>query len=190
MMSLAMPVWISMLRGVNLVHHNRIKMDALRGIYAALQFDDPRTYIQSGNVIFRAKEKNADALAEKIQYAIERSAGFRPAVILRTPQELRKTIAANPFAGRELDPSKLLVNFFAAKPSPAARVRLLALKPDPEELHLIGREVYIYFPIGVGQSKLQWSSLEKKLEAPAGTARNWNGVTRMLQMAEEMMAEE
>jgi len=182
-----MPVLISMLRGVNLLRHNRIKMDALRDLYASLKFEDPRTFVQSGNVIFRTKEKNTPALAEKIQNAIESSFGFRPAVILRTPEEFRKTIAANPFAGRrDLDPAKLLVTFFAAAPSAAARARLLALKPDPEELHLIGREVYIYFPAGIGQSKLQWSSLEKKLETPPGTARNWNSVTKMLEMAEQL----
>jgi len=182
-----MPVLISMLRGVNLLRHNRIKMDALRDLYASLKFEDPSTYVQSGNVIFRAKEKNSPALAQKIQNAIERKFGFRPAVILRTPEEFRKTIAANPFAGRrDLNPASLLVTFFAAEPSAGARARLLALKPDPEELHLIGREVYIYFPAGIGRSKLQWSSLEKKLETPPGTARNWNSVTKMLEMAEQL----
>ena len=53
-----MPVLISMLRGVNVGPHNRIKMDALRATYEALGFEDPRTYVQSGNVIFRTKEKS------------------------------------------------------------------------------------------------------------------------------------
>ncbi len=185
-----MPVLISMLRGVNVTGHNKIKMDALRDLYASLKFDDPRTYVQSGNVIFRTKEKNAAPLAERIQNAIERKFGIRTPVILRTPEEFRKTIAANPFARRrDLDPAKLLVTFFAGDPSAAARARLLALKPDPEELHLIGRELYIYFPTGAGQSKLQWSSLEKKLETPTGTARNWNSVTKMLGIAEQMEAD-
>jgi len=51
------PVFISMLRGVNLGPHNRIKMDALRATYEAIALEDPRTYVQSGNVIFRTKEK-------------------------------------------------------------------------------------------------------------------------------------
>jgi len=184
-----MPVFISMLRGVNVSGHNQVKMDALRELYASLKFDDPRTYVQSGNIIFRTKENNPAPLAEKIHKAIERKFGFRTPVILRTPEEFRRTIAANPFAQRrDLNPASLLVTFFDGEPSAAARAGLLALKPDPEELHLIGREVYIYFPTGIGRSKLQWSSLEKKLETPPATARNWNSVTKMLEMAEQMEA--
>jgi uncharacterized protein (DUF1697 family) len=70
-----MPVLISMLRGVNLVHHNRIKMDVLRALYVSLKLEDPRTYVQSGNVIFRTKEKNATRLAKRIQDAISRKFG-------------------------------------------------------------------------------------------------------------------
>ena len=181
-----MPIFISMLRAVNLVHHNRIKMDALRSLYQSLKLEDPQTYVQSGNVIFRTKEGNAPQLAKKIQNAIARKFGFRPEVILRTPEEFRRVIAANPFAARsDVDPAQLLVTFLAAEPGAEARAELLALKPNPEELHLIGREIYIYFPNGAGRSKLQWSSLDKKL-GTAGTARNWNSVMNMLEIAEKL----
>ena len=183
-----MPVFISMLRGVNLGSHNRIKMDALCALYKSLKLEDPRHYVQSGNVIFRTKEKNAAQLAKKIQDAIARKIGFGPEVILRTPEEFRKAIAANPFANRSgLDPGKLLVTFLAREPNAEGRAKLLALRPDPEELHLIDSEIYIYFPNGAGRSKLRWSSLDKKL-GTAGTARNWNSVMKMLAIAEKMEA--
>jgi uncharacterized protein (DUF1697 family) len=180
-----MPVLISMLRGVNLGPHKRIKMDALRALYESLRFEDPRTYVQSGNVIFRTREKNSAMLAKKIQTAIERTFGFRAEVILRTTDELRKAIAASPFTGRDLEPGKILVTFLAGDPSPEAHTTLASLKKHPEELHLKGRELYIYFPNGAGKSKLPWSSVEKLLGV-TGTARNWNSVTNMLEMAEEM----
>jgi uncharacterized protein (DUF1697 family) len=183
-----MPVLISMLRGVNLPNHNKIKMDTLRALYESLKLEDPRTYVQSGNVIFKTREKNSAALAKKIQNAIEREFGCRPEVILRTPDELRKAIAASPFAGRgSLEPSKILVTFLTGEPSPQARATLLKLKDHPEELHLQGRELYIYFPHGVGRSKLPWSSVEKLLKT-TGTARNWNSVSNLLAIAEEMEA--
>jgi uncharacterized protein (DUF1697 family) len=181
-----MPVLISMLRGVNLGPHNRIKMAALRALYQSLQLEDARTYVQSGNVVFRTKEKTVSQLAKRIQDAIAQQFGFRPTVILRTPDELRNAIAANPFAKRrDLNPAKLLVTFLAREPGTEARAGLLALKPDPEELHLIGRELYIYFPNGAGRSKLPWSSLDEKL-GTSGTARNWNTVTSMLEIAQSM----
>jgi len=189
-----MPVLISMLRGVNVTGHNKIRMDALRALYESLKLDSPRTFIQSGNVIFRTRlqsnEKNLSALANKIQNAIESEFGFRPEVILRTPDELRKAIAASPFsASRNLEPGKVLVTFLAAEPSPEARTMLANLKHHPEELHLKGRELFIYFPNGAGQSKLPWSKVEK-LTQTTGTARNWNTVTKMLAIAEEMEREE
>jgi uncharacterized protein (DUF1697 family) len=183
-----MPVLISMLRGVNVGGHNKISMQALRALYESLRFEDPRTHVQSGNVIFRTKEKNSIALAKKIQNAIEGEFGCRPEVILRTSDELRKAIAATPFADRpHLEPGKILVTFLVAEPGPEAHATLLTLKKHPEELHLKGRELYIYFPNGAGRSKLPWSSVEKLFKT-TGTARNWNSVTRMLAIAEEMEA--
>ena len=181
-----------MLRGVNVGGHNKIKMDALRILYESLNFDDPRTYVQSGNVIFRTRiltnEKNSAALAKKIQNAIEQKFGFRPEVILRTTDELRKAIAASPFLSRhDREPSKVLVTFLASEPGPQAQATLLSLKAHPEELHLNGRELYIYFPDGAGRSKLAWSSIAQLLKT-TGTARNWNSVTKMLAIAEEMEA--
>jgi len=181
-----MPVLISMLRGVNVGGHHKIKMDALRALYESLKFEDPRTYVQSGNVIFRTKDKNSAALAKKIQDAIERKFGFRPEVILRTADEMRKAIAANPFAARrDVESGKLLVTFLAGDPSPDARTTLAKFKDYPEELHLTARELYIYFPNGAGKSKLPWSSVEKLL-GTSGTARNWNSVAKLLEIAEEM----
>ncbi|HME36730.1 MAG TPA: DUF1697 domain-containing protein [Candidatus Sulfotelmatobacter sp.] len=185
-----MPVVISMLRGVNVVGRHKIKMEELRALYESLKFESPRTYIQSGNVIFRTKQKNSPALAKKIQNAIEKTFGFRPEIMLRTTEELRKAIAASPFPShRNLHPSKILVTFLTAEPGPDARATLASLKGHPEEVHLKGRELYIYFPNGVGQSKLRWSNVER-LTRTTGTARNWNSVSKMLAIAEELESAE
>ena len=181
-----MPVFISMLRGVNLGSHNRIKMDALRAVYESLKLEDPRTYVQSGNVIFRTSEKNTTKMATRIQDAIEKKFKFRPVVILRSTDELRDSIAATPFAkSRNLEPGKILLTFLSATPPDEADAKLATFKSYPEEVHLKGRELYIYFPNGAGKSKLPWSSVEKLLKV-TGTARNWNSVMAMLQIAEEM----
>lgn len=175
-----------MLRGVNVGPHNRIKMDALRAVYESLKFETPRTYVQSGNVIFRTKEKNSSQLAQKIRAAIEKKFKCSPDVILRTAEEMRKAMAATPFADRpNLEPGKILVSFLAAEPPLEARAGFDRFKDYPEEVHLKGRELYIYFPNGAGRSKLPWSSLEKLLKV-TGTARNWNSVKAMLEIAEEM----
>ena len=178
-----------MLRGVNVGPHNRIKMDALRAVYESLKFEGPRTYVQSGNVIFRTKEKNSSQLAQKIRAAIEKKFECSPEVILRTTEELRKAIAATPFADRpNLEPGKILVTFLTAEPALEARAGFDRFKGYPEEVHLKGRELYIYFPNGSGRSKLPWSAVEKVLKV-TGTARNWNSVKAMLEIAEAMEAD-
>jgi uncharacterized protein (DUF1697 family) len=188
--STAMAVIICMLRGVNVGGHNQIKMDALKALCVSLKLKDPQTYVQSGNVVFKTEEKDHKKLATRIQHAIERKIGFRPNVMLRTAAEMRKVVTRNPFAGRkDIEPGKLLVNFLAYDPGKDAREKALAIKVGPEEMHLIGREAYIYFPNGQGRSKFPWPAIERAL-GTSGTGRNWNSVTKMLEIAEKSEAVE
>ena len=185
-----MTVVISMLRGVNVGGHNKIKMDALRALYESLKLRDAQTYVQSGNAIFRTDERDIPRLTKRIEDGIDRKFGFRPDVILRTAAEMREVIARNPFEKRRgIEPSKLLVLFLASDPGAEAREKVLQIKCDPEELRIEGRELYIYFPNGIGRSKLSAAKLEKTLKTP-GTGRNWNSVTKMLEMAEKLEASE
>jgi uncharacterized protein (DUF1697 family) len=177
---------IAMLRGVNLGSHNRIKMDALRALCTSLKLRDAQTYVQSGNVVFRTSEQDLARLAKKIENGIERDFGFRTDVILRSSSEMRDVIGRNPFAKRSgIEPSRLLVLFLAGDPSPEASAKVRSIKADPEQLRMDGRELYIYFPNGIGRSKLSTASIERALKT-AGTGRNWNSVTKMLEVAEQL----
>lgn len=183
-----MPVFISMLRGVNLAGHNIIKMEALRALYESLGMRNPQTLIQSGNVVFGTKERNCAALTKRISDGIERKFGFRPPVILRTTSELREVIAKNPFAARKgIDPSKLLVHFLDCDPGREIREQVLAIESHPEELRALGRELYIYFPNGMARPKLSLPKVERVLKI-ACTGRNWNTVQKLLEMAENAEA--
>src|SRR5947208_7796047 len=109
-----MTVIISMLRGVNVGGHNKIKMDALRALYESLKLRDAQTYVQSGNVIFKTDERDIARLAKLIEDGIARKFGFRPDVILRTAAEMRDVVARNPFAKRRgIEPGKVPVSFLA-----------------------------------------------------------------------------
>ncbi len=175
-----------MLRAVNVGGHNKIKMDALRALYETLKLRDAQTYVQSGNVIFRSEERDISRLTKRIEDGMQRKFGFRPDVILRTAAEMREVVARNPFAKRRgIEPGKLLVTFLASDPGEEAREKVRQMKCDPEELRIEGRELYIYFPKGQGRSKLSGAALEKALKTPA-TGRNWNSVTKMLEMAEKL----
>lgn len=181
-----MPVIIAMLRGVNLGSHNRIKMDALRELHESLRCADVQTYLQSGNVVFRTPERNPASLAKRIENEIERKFRFRVDVIVRTCIEMRKAVERNPFAKRKgIDPSRLLVTFLAEEPKPEARDKALGMQAEPEELHILGREMYIYYANGLARPKLSWVAVQKVLKV-TGTGRNWNTVQGLLELAEKI----
>ena len=184
----SMPVVICMLRGVNLGAHNRVKMDDLKKLCTSLKLRDPQTYVQSGNVIFTTAERDLGKLRKKLEAAIHKKFGFQTDAILRTTTDFREVVAQNPFAKRkDIHPSKLLVTFLSSDPGEAARKQVRAIKTDPEEILIEGREAYIYFPNGAGRSKLNWPIIPKTLKVQ-GTARNWNSVSKMLELAEKMEA--
>jgi len=178
-----------MLRGVNVGSHNRLAMEDLRALYESIGLQQARTLIQSGNVVFRTAKRDLNKVASGIESAIERRFRFHADVAIRTTDEMKKVIAANPFAGRpNIEPGKLLVSFLGAAPGQEAREKIEALVGKyPEEVRLVGRELYVYFPNGAGRSRLPWSSIDKALKTTA-TARNWNTVEKLLAMAEEMEA--
>jgi uncharacterized protein (DUF1697 family) len=183
-----MPVVISLLRGVNVGGHNKIKMEALRALYESLDLQDAQTYVQSGNVVFRTEERDLVRLSKRIEDGIERKFGIRPDVIVRTSPELREVIARNPFATRRgIDPSKLLVTFLATEPGPEAREKVLTIDTQPDELRVEARELYIYFPDGMARPKVSWMAVVKMLQT-TGTGRNWNTVRKLLEMAERLEA--
>ena len=175
-----MPVIVSMLRGVNLGSSRRIKMEDLRAVYETLGLRDVRTYVQSGNVVFRSPRPVPPA---RVEAAIEKRFGFQSDVIHRTPDELRAIIARNPFPG--VEGSKLAVWFLGADPGEEAREKVRALDTPPEKLHVEACELYIYFPDGMARPTLNLGKVGRALGVTS-TARNWNTVTKLLEMAEEL----
>ena len=175
-----------MLRGLNVGGHHKIPMESLRALYKDLGWPYARSFIQSGNVVFQVKKPDLAGIADRIEGAIEHTFGFRAPVFLRTAGEMRGTIARNPFLKRAgIDPTRLLVTFLAHEPQLEARDKLRALDTEPEEIRIHGRELYAYFPDGMARPRITMTAIEKMLKTP-GTGRNWNTVTKLAQMAEEM----
>jgi len=178
-----MAVIISLLRGINLGGHKSIKMDALCSVYKAMELGDVQSCLQSGNVVFTAKTQSLKSLTEQIEDVIEEKFGFHCDVVLRTSSEMKQVIANNPFAKRRgIVPGKLGVVFFKEAPAAESCDEVLRVKAKDENVHIHGREFYIYFGSGMGQSKL-FAAIARKL---TGTTRNWNTVTKLAQIAERL----
>ena len=172
-----MPTVVGLLRGVN-VGGRTMPMAELRELVESLGFDDVRTYIQSGNVLFSAKKRPA---AAELEAAIERRFGLEVDVMLRSAAELERTIEHNPFP--DADRSKLHVGFMARKPTAAVVGALDAEAFLPEQFAIEGTELYLHLPSGMGRTKLPDFVL-RRVKVPT-TIRNWNTVTKLAELARE-----
>lgn len=182
-----MTALVSLFRGINVGGHHKVKMDGLKKLHESLGLRDVVAYLQTGNVVFKSEDADVAELTGQIIEAFEKTFGFRSEVILRTSTELSDIVDKNPFLGHPSHPEKewkwVVVMFLAALPDDKAKQELLKTYVGSEELHIIDKELYIYYSNGVGRSKLSGAFIENKLKV-RGTARNWNTVTKLLEMAQ------
>ncbi|OCP07124.1 MULTISPECIES: DUF1697 domain-containing protein [unclassified Ensifer] len=170
-----MPVHVALLRAVNVGGTTPLAMADLKAICEGLGFADVKTYIQSGNVLFRSDLPSAE-VAAMLDGALEKKIGKAPGVMIRTGAELQAIADRAPFP--EAKPNLLHVVFLSA-PAPADALEKL-VAPDGEEVQLAGSEIYIHFPSGSGRSKFKLPA------AKPGTARNLNTVRKLASLALEM----
>lgn len=171
--------YVALLRGINLGARNKISMAGLRELFAGLGAEDVTTYVQSGNVVFKAAIP-ARELAGAIETEIKRDLSLDVAVLLRTRTELAAIVERNPFGGSEA--KELHVTFLADRPQAARAAQLDPQRSHPDEFRVVGREVYLRCPNGYGRSKLTNAYFEKQL-ALVATTRNWNTVTKLAELA-------
>jgi len=179
------PTYVSLLRAINLAGHNRLKMSALEAALAGLDFEQVKTYLQSGNVIFHLAKPRAN-LCETIERRIHSVFGLSISVLSRTAEELDNIVQNNPFLKESgVDASKLHVTFLASAPT-AAVEKLDRLRAEPDQYRYRGSEVYLYCPEGYGRTKLANLAIEKALAVRA-TTRNWRTVNQLHQMAAQIV---
>lgn len=176
--------YLGLLRAINLLGYNRVAMADLREFLTGLGFTEPRTLLQSGNVVFRSRARSAARLERQLEREAEKSLGVKTDFMVRTVEEWKEVIAGNPFpAAAASDPSHLLVTFLKDAPKAGALDALRSAMRGPEQVEVEGRHAYIVYPEGIARSKLTTALLERKL-GTRGTARNWNTVTKLGALAE------
>ena len=177
------PVHIALLRAVNVAGHQRVGMAELRGLVEGLGCADVRTILASGNLVFRGGRAKGAALERLLERETTQRLGVATGFFVRTPAELDAVVAANPFPSEaERDPGRLVVMFLRDAP-PAAAVRALqAAVTGREYLRAKGNHAYIVYPDGQGRSRLTAAVIEKHLGS-RGTARNWNTVLKLRDLA-------
>ena len=163
---------VALLRGINVGGKNRLPMKELAAMFVEAGCEDVRTYIQSGNVVFRVGPAVGEDISSVISASILSSFGYRIPVVTRTARAFQEIVRANPFleAGAEAD--KLHVMFLAELPD-SANVEALDTDRSPgDEFAVQGSEIYLHCPNGVARSKLTNSYFDSRLSTTS-TTRNW-----------------
>ncbi|WDZ77565.1 DUF1697 domain-containing protein [Ensifer adhaerens] len=170
-----MPVHVALLRAVNVGGTGSLAMADLKAICEGLGFADVRTYIQSGNVLFRSGLPAAEAAA-MLDGALLEKLGKAPGVMIRTGAQLQAIADRAPFPDAQ---PNLMHVVFLSEPAPVDALDKL-VAPDGEQVQVAGSEIYIHFPSGSGRSKFKLPA------AKTGTARNLNTVRKLASLALQM----
>lgn len=167
-----MPVYVALLRAVNVGGTGKLPMSDLRAMCLDAGFSQVETYIASGNAVFRAS-KPARQVKAALERRLEAHAGKPVAVVVREAGELAAVLEANPF--KKAAPGRTVVIFLDS--APPADALSHATGRRREEMRLGKSEIYVHYIDGIGVSKLRIPA------AREGTARNMNTVAKLVAMA-------
>jgi uncharacterized protein (DUF1697 family) len=169
-----MPVFIILLRAVNVGGTGKLPMSELKRLCEKAGFENVRTYIASGNVVAERGGSEADAKAA-LEAELKAYAGKPVGVVVRTAAEMAEAVAKNPFPDRAANQT---VAIFLDRAPPREALKDVKGQAN-EEVRLSAREIYVHYPDGIGRSKLRIPA------ASDGTARNMNTVAKLAAMAAE-----
>ena len=160
-------------------------MEALKTTLEAIGFTNVVTYIQSGNVFVETEEESGFGVGFKIKQEIFKTFGHEVPVIVIGKNDLELCFKNNPFLKqKDVDTKKLYVAFISKELSSSAINELKISQFKPDEAVIDGNRIFIKYDIGAGKTRLDQKYIEKKLNVIA-TIRNWNTVTKLLEMYEE-----
>jgi uncharacterized protein (DUF1697 family) len=172
---------VALLRGINVGGKRKLPMPTVVAAFVAAGCHEVSTYIQSGNVLFVPPphvEATPDALAALLQEAVEEAAGFAVPVVVRSGRELDRIISAQPFVNE--DDTRLHVAFLGAEPAPEAVLAFGGQAVAPDTFALVGSDLYLHLPNGMGRSRLGLAVDRLKVTV---TVRNWRTVTTLQRLA-------
>jgi uncharacterized protein (DUF1697 family) len=173
--------YVTFLRGINVGGKNMIKMELLREMFSSIGFENVKSYINSGNVIFETVESDDNVLSAKIAAAITATFSFKINVMTRTIAEIENLVKNNPFAGQFENDKDLHVFFLDEDLSDEKRELLLTQANENEMFAFKPRTIFCFLRISILDSIVGKGFIDKKLKVSA-TARNWRTVNKILEI--------
>ncbi len=172
---------VAILRGINVGGNRKILMEDLKSICSKIGMQDIKTYIQSGNIIFRSSNTNVD-LERTLEKEINQNYGFEVPVIVRTLTELKAAVEKNPFYTSDIDISKLHLTLLKNKPSHGDLYQTQTYNYEPDQFYIENKNVFIYCEGKYHKSKLSNNFFEKQLRVQAST-RNWKTILKLVELS-------
>jgi uncharacterized protein (DUF1697 family) len=170
---------VAFLRAVN-VGGRKIPMAELQSLFVKVGFDECKTLLNSGNVVFKGDGRSGPELEALLETATKKRFSLVSTYLVRTRAEMKRIVASNPFLKEaRQDPSRFVVMFLKTAPKSAALGALRAVMTGPEIIEVVGKQAYIVYPAGIGRAKLSLAQIDRHLGA-GGTGRNWNTVLKTL----------
>jgi uncharacterized protein (DUF1697 family) len=173
---------IAMLRGINVGGKHVIRMEDLKDLFRKQGFENPTTYIQSGNVLFDGASLTDDEISIKLENAIFKKYGFNVPVIVRSADEIEKYAEENPF--RDKDINKLHLTFLKVSPATEKIRETAALDSGQDKFVVRGKVVFICCEGKYHLTKLSNQFFERNLETQA-TTRNWKTVLKLVELSKK-----
>ena len=175
---------VALLRGVNVGGAHKLPMSALKTIFERAGAAHVETLIQSGNVVFEAREDDAPSIGAEAGAAIFRDFGFEAPIVLRTASQWRALVAGNPFLAQGEDPRLLHAICLTGMPSAARIVLLDPVRSPPDRFEARGEDIYLHLPNGVARTKLTNAWFDSTLGV-VSTMRNWPTVLKVATALDE-----
>ncbi|TPI39354.1 DUF1697 domain-containing protein [Mesorhizobium sp. B3-1-9] len=174
-------VFVALFSGINVGGNRIVKMAELKAFFERLGFADVASYVQSGNVVFRAKKEDATTLTREIEAAFEKKWGFHSRIMVRDAGWFERLVKDNPYPEVAGEPTKLHAYALEREPTAEETQRLSDKCTGPERFEIKGDVLYLHAPDGLGKSVFA-NLIARTLKVP-GTARNWRSVMALLEMA-------
>lgn len=175
-----MKTYVALIRGINVGGHKKVPMAILRDVLNKADFQDVKTYIQSGNIVFKSIEKNSKTIERIIQKSIESYFSFLVPVIVKTKEELQFI-----FDSCHLSDEKRRESYFVLFndiPDSELVKEVESITFENEEFSIVRDCLYFYSSTGYGRTKFNMNSIEKKLKVNA-TSRNFKTIVKLLEIA-------
>ena len=178
-----METFIAFLRGINVAGQKKMPMAEVRKMMTDAKFKDVKTYIQSGNIVFKSEKASKEELEGMIHLAIEKTFGFDVPVLVKSVSEIRDILNQNPFDNKE-DLAENRIYFVLLQNAPNLELVKAFEEIDyPNEIFSVVENcVYLCCKNGYGKAKLNNNLIERKLQVNT-TARNYRTMNKLLGLA-------